>query len=196
MPSSTFTKIHNKAAAAGITQRTEKSRAWFIKSLKNIRNISRTNLLNDSLLITQKKPLIGRMFMFFYDPKTKEKMPYYDEFPLIIMVGPAKDGFYGLNLHYLSPKVRAVFFDRLMEHMTNKSYDVTTRFRLTYNMLSSVRTLRLFEPCFKHYLFSQVSSKTVEVPASEWEIALFMPTDSFIGSDRQAVWTETRKFLN
>lgn len=134
--------------------------------------------------------------MFFYDPKTKERMPYYDEFPLIIMVGPAEGGFYGLNLHYLSPRLRALFFDELMEYMNNDKYDETTRFRLTYNLLSKSRKLRLFEPCFKRYLFSQVQSKTVEVPPSEWEIAMFLPTDSFVGADRQTIWKETRQFLN
>jgi len=196
MASSLFSKIHDKASAAGITQRTTKSREWFIQSLKNIRNISRTSLLNDSLLLQKKKPIIGRMFMFFYDPKTKETLPYYDNFPLVIMVGPAPGGFYGLNLHYLSPRLRALFFDELMEHMTNDKYDETTRFRLTYSLLSSTRRMRLFQPCFKRYLFEHMQSRTVEVQPTEWEIAMFLPTDSFVGADRQAIWKETKQFLN
>jgi hypothetical protein len=196
MASSLFSKIHDKASAAGITQRTTKSREWFIQSLKNIRNISRTSLLNDSLLLQKKKPIIGRMFMFFYDPKTKETLPYYDNFPLVIMVGPAPGGFYGLNLHYLSPRLRALFFDELMEHMNNDKYDETTRFRLTYSLLSSTRRMRLFQPCFKRYLFENMQSRTVEVQPTEWEIAMFLPTDSFVGADRQAIWKETRQFLN
>lgn len=195
MASNTFSKIHDKATTAGIKQRTEKSRDWFIRNLKNIRNLSRQSLLKDSNLIQKQKPLIGRMFMFFYDPKTKESLPYYDEFPLVIMVGPAEGGFYGLNLHYLHPRLRAVFFDELMEYMTNDKYDETTRFRLTYNLLAQSRKLRLFEPCFKRYLLANVVSKTTEIPPTEWEIAMFLPTDSFVGSDRQAIWKETRQFL-
>jgi hypothetical protein len=41
---------------------------------------------------------VGSMQMFFYDPKTKETLPYYDTFPLVVVVGPAEGGFYGLNL--------------------------------------------------------------------------------------------------
>jgi hypothetical protein len=133
--------------------------------------------------------------MFFYDPKTKDQMPYYDEFPLILMVGPAPGGFYGLNLHYLSPHLRAILFDKLMEHMTNNKYDEDTKIHITYNMLLNTRSLRLFEPCFKRYLFTHIRSATTEVPAKEWEIALFMPTDSFVGQSRQKIWNETRKFL-
>jgi hypothetical protein len=192
----TLAKIHDKVSRAGLQQRTKQSRAWFIKNLKNIRLMSRKALLNDPALVQRKRPLIGRMFMFFYDPKTKETLPYYDEFPLVIMVGPAPGGFYGLNLHYLSPKLRAVFFDELMDYMTNTKYNDKTRLRLTYDLLNQSRKLRLFEPCFKRYLFSHIQSKTAEVPPTEWEIAMFMPTDSFVGATRNSIWQETKQFLN
>ena len=26
------------------------------------------------------------MYTFFYDPKTKEKLPYYDRFPLVLIL--------------------------------------------------------------------------------------------------------------
>ena len=51
------------------------------------------------------------------------------------MVEKAKGGFYGLNLHYLPHKQRALFFDRLTDYSTNKKYDLSTRLRLSYNLL-------------------------------------------------------------
>lgn len=189
-----FSRIAAKAEAAGIKKNTEESHKWFIEQLKNIRNISRKTLLNDDMLRARSKPLIGRMFMYFYDPKGKEELPYFDQFPLIIMIGPAKDGFYGLNLHYLPPRVRAVFFDRLLEYANNKKINDKTRLLLTYNMLSSTRKLRAFEPCFKRYLYSHVASKIVEVPPASWEAALFLPTDSFVYLDRRSVWRKSLPF--
>lgn len=194
MPKSMFTKIHDKMSSAGLNDRTNKSRNWFIRNLKNIRNISRRTLLTDPSLKKRKRPLIGRMFMFFYDPKTQDTLPYYDEFPLVIMVGPAPGGFYGLNLHYLSPRMRAMFFDELTDRLNNDKYNSTTRFKLTYELLANTRKMRMFEPCFKRYLFSNIASSTVEVPPSEWEIALFMPTDSFVGENRERIWRRNRKF--
>lgn len=189
-----FTRIAAKAEAANIKKNTEESHQWFIKQLQNIRNISRKALLTDDKLRTRSKPLIGRMFMYFYDPKGKETLPYYDQFPLIIMVEPAKDGFYGLNLHYLPPRVRAVFFDKLMEYSNNKKINDKTRLMLTYNLLSSTRKLRAFEPCFKRYLYSHVTSRIVEVPPASWEAALFLPTDSFVYVDRKTVWRKSLPF--
>jgi hypothetical protein len=187
-----FSKIQTKAELAGIQPRTKKSRDWFINNLKNIKNLSRSSLLTDDSLVRRNRPLIGRMFMFMYDPKFKETLPYYDQFPLIVMVGPAPKGFYGLNLHYLHPRARAVFFDELMEHMNNDKLNDTTRFRLTYEMLKSVGKLRMFQPCFKRYLFKHMTSKTVEVPPSEWEVALFLPTDNFAKESRNAIWNKSK----
>jgi hypothetical protein len=194
MPS-LFSKIQSDAERAGLLPRTKSSRDWFLRKIRSMSKISSSRILNDDLLEIRNKPLIGRMFMFVYDPKGKETLPYYDKFPLIIMVGPAKKGFYGLNLHYLPPRQRAVFFDRLLDYTTNKKYNESTRFRLSYDMLNSTAKLRAFAPCFKHYLYDHVSSKTVEVMPPEWEIALFLPTDSFAKSTNSSIWQKTKSLI-
>ena len=133
--------------------------------------------------------------MYFYDPKTKETLPYYDRFPLIIMVKKEKNGFTGLNLHYLPPVLRAKFFDNLTEFTNNKKYDESTRFRLTYNFLKSSTKMDLFKPCFKRYLTSQITTRITEVPATEWEVALFLPTDKFVKNSRNTVWRKSRQMI-
>ena len=70
-------------------------------------------MLGDDRLRKQSGASPGDMVMYTYNPKLKDVLPYYDAFPLTIVVGPAKDGFYGINLHYLPPKVRAIFLDKL-----------------------------------------------------------------------------------
>lgn len=189
-----FTRIQAKAEAAGIKKNTEESHKWFIENLKNIRNMSRKSLMNDPILKERGKPLIGRMFMYFYDPKGKETLPYYDRFPLIIMVEPAPNGFYGLNLHYLPPRLRAVFFDRLMDFANNDKLNSNTRLKLTYDLLNRTRKLRMFEPCFKRYLYSHIVSKIVEVPPTSWEVALFLPADDFVYADRRMIWNKTKQY--
>lgn len=194
MPS-LFSKIQSDAERAGFLPRTAESRDWFLRKIRSITNIPAARILNDDSLEVRSRPLIGRMFMFLYDPKHKETLPYYDRFPLILMIGPAEKGFYGLNLHYLPPRQRAMFFDRLMDNMNNKKLDETTRFRLSYNMLSSTAKLRAYAPCFKHYLYKHIVSKTVEVLPNEWEIALFLPTDSFVGQKNVSIWQKTRTLI-
>ena len=193
--SSIFSKIHSQAERAGILPYTKKSTTWFLRKISSMTSVSKTKVFNDTLLETRNKPLIGRMFMFLYDPKGKETLPHYDRFPLILMVGPAKKGFYGLNLHYLPPRARAVFFDQLLDYTNNDKYNKTTRFKLSYDLLSSTAKLRAFQPCFKHYLFDHIDSKTVEILPPEWEIAVFLPTDKFIHAKNTSIWQKTRKLV-
>lgn len=191
MANSFFEKMQLQAFRAGIQPRTDESQDWFRDKLRNIRNINRQTLLRDSAVTRVTRPRMGDMYMFFYDPKHKETLPYYDTFPLIIMVEKAPGGFYGLNLHYLPPILRAKLFDALT--LTNNRYDETTRFKARYRILQSVRKLRYFKPCFKHYLTNHVESRIVKVEPPEWEIAMFMQTQRFKKSKAGAIYKDSRK---
>ena len=140
-----------------------------------MRNINRRGMLQDDAAKLGNRPFPGRMYMFYYDPKTKDILPYYDRFPLVIMVGPAEGGFYGLNLHYISQIHRAKLLDALMDITNNSKYDESTRFQVSYNMLQKAAKFKYFKPCFKHYLTSHVRSRFAQVYAPEWEIATFLP---------------------
>lgn len=186
-------KLEAQAFRAGITKNTDEARKWFAKKLKTIKTVNRQALLKDDNFDVKTKPLPGRMFMYFYDPKHKKTLPYYDRFPLIFMVEKAEGGFYGLNLHYLPPKQRAIFFDKLTDYATNKKFDKSTRLRLKYQLLKSSSKLKFYKPCFKHYLTEHVKSRIVEVPASEWDAVLFLPSESFVKKSKNAVWNESKK---
>ena len=193
---SIFATIQDRAERAGLKPYTQKAREWFMRRLRVMTDINAQKILSDNRLIKHQKPLIGRMFMYLYDPKGKDTLPYYDKFPLILMVGPAPGGFYGLNLHYLSPRARAIFFDELQSFLNNKNMDESTRFRLAYSTLSQVRKLRAFAPCYKRYLYKHMQSIAVEIPPSEWEIALFMPTEDFVGANNRSIWDKSRSLVS
>ena len=61
------------------------------------------------------RPSTGRLNMFFYDPKTKARLPYYDVFPLVLPLESIKGGFMGLNFHYLPYILRFRLLDRLQK---------------------------------------------------------------------------------
>jgi hypothetical protein len=188
-------RLQAQAFKSGIQKNSEKSLQWFKRELQGMKTVNRQNLLKDDNFKPRTRALPGRMFMYFYDPKHKKTLPYYDRFPLIFMVEKAKGGFYGLNLHYLPHKQRAIFFDRLTDYTTNEKYDITTRLRLSYNLLKGASKLKSFQPCFKHYLSEHVRSRMIEVPASEWETVLFLPSENFKKKNKNQVWTDSRKMI-
>ena len=92
--------------------------------------------MREEPLSSSGRRIIGSMQMFFYDPKHKETLPYYDRFPpLSIILKPAKGGFLGLNLHYLPPILRAQFLDALMDNVTSKKSE-DAKFQLTTRLLA------------------------------------------------------------
>ena len=193
--SNIFNRLELQAFRAGVTPRTKESREWFRKKASNMRSINREALMKeDQLKQRAKRGIVGSMQMFFYDPKTKDKLPYYDAFPLIIVVGPAEGGFYGINLHYLPPILRAKMLDALMEVASSKNSD-DAKFNITYKRLQSIAKMRYYKPCFKHYLNAHVKSKFAEVPAPEWEIATFLPTAQFRKANSQKVFYDSRQMI-
>ena len=189
---SLFDTISASAFRAGIQTRTDQSKKWFQKQVRELGTVSREKVLKDDALDKVGKTLAGNMYMYFYDPKFKETLPYYDRFPLTIMLEPAKGGFYGLNLHYLNYKPRALFLDELMATAPAKITD-KSRIRARYKLLKGVRKYKEFKPCFKHYLSKHIASRISRVPMTDWEIAIFLPIEQFKKKGKQAVWTESAK---
>ena len=134
---------------------------------------------------------IGKMYTYGYDALHKDTLPYWDRFPLGFYVGPAKGGFYMINLHYLSPKYRTILFDALMDITNDPRYTEKRKLNLTYNLLNSSKKFRFFRPCFKHYLTSQLQTRIVEIPYDEWEAALFLPTADFGDAKNTVVWSDS-----
>jgi hypothetical protein len=191
---SLFTELQAAAFREGLNPRTKKARKWFRNKAQGL-TVNKMDLISDDRLTQRNAPRPGKMFFFFYDPKTKKSLPYYDTFPLILYVESAPGGFYGLNLHYLPPAPRAKLFDALLNTANNKKFNDSTRLKINYSILKSTSKYSAFAPCFKHYLSGYVKSKIVEVDAPEWPIAMFLPTESFRKASTSKVWSDSRKMI-
>ncbi len=200
-----YQKLLDEGVRAGQTPaRTRGARNWF-------RNLARqtTGVQPNSILKTAPKvqltrvPQVGLMYHFFYNPKHKETLPYYDRFPLIF---PFKRGFtrqraidggsfLGINLHYLPPQLRARLMDGLYTISTDKKFDENTRIRLSYEILNKASKFRFFKPCIKRYLVSHVRSRFVKINSDQWDTALFLPTERFVKKSKSHVFRQSRSML-
>jgi hypothetical protein len=139
---------------------------------------------------------IGRMYMFFYDPKHKLTLPYYDRFPLVFPFGMYDDGFIGMNMHYLSRPARAKLMDALYTVQNNRRHDDTTKLKISYGLLSSAAKYRWFVPTIHRYLAGHVRSRFLEIRPEYWDFALMLPTERFEKKSRSSVWRESAKIYN
>ena len=184
-------RIKTSLAKEGLTPRTNASRAWLRAKVKDLKPTS-SALMNDRDRL-KNKSMIGRMYFYFYDPKTKDSMPYYDQFPLVIPIEKYNDGFLGLNLHYIHPKHRMVLLDKLSDTMSNDTYDEKTKLKINYRYLAAASRIFEANPCIKRYLFTQIQSRFLEITADEWDIAAMLPVESFVGATTSKVYADSRK---
>jgi hypothetical protein len=180
------------------------SRKWFRKKAKGMvqGGMNRTTLLRDGLdpsnpyNFETMTPMPGKMYMFMYQPKGANTLEFYDKFPLVILVDTVKGGFEGLNLHYLPMSIRQKFFyGGLLKTTSNKDFDESTRFKVTYESLKNARSLKAFRPCFKRYLTGYIRGSIVMIPSDEWEMAIHLPTSDFAKKDESYVHQKSKEMI-
>jgi hypothetical protein len=184
-------RIKTSLAKEGLTPRTNASRAWLRAKVKDLKPTS-SGLMRDRERL-KNNSLIGKMYFYFYDPKTKDTMPYYDRFPLVIPIERYNDGFLGLNLHYIHPKHRMILLDKLSDTLSNSTYDEKTKLKINYRYLAAASRIFEANPCIKRYLFTQIESRFLEITADEWDIAAMLPVESFVGATTSKVYADSRK---
>ena len=182
-------RIKESLARQGFEKRSREARNWLKAKIGALRP-TKGDLMRDKQRLREKS-FIGRMYFYFYDPKTKDSLPYYDKFPLVIPIERYPDGFLGLNLHYISPKQRVLLLDKLSILLTDDNYDEKTRLRISYDYLSRASRMYQAKPCIKRYLFSHIQSRFLEITADEWDIAAMLPVESFVKAKKNKVWSES-----
>ena len=119
----------------------------------------------------------GHLYMFEYKAKMRH-LPYYDKFPLVYVLKASRSEFWGLNLHYLTPKKRIQATKKLMQGRI----DFPKR-------------------CFHKYLQPHVDGLMLDLAASEWDTAILLPTEDFVKDmngmafpiSKEDVWAETNE---
>ena len=151
---------------------------WYRNRIKELGTPNTAELLRSGKLA--KRPHEGFLNMYIYDPKLKNKLPYYDTFPLIMYLKPAEKGFYGLNFHYLPYALRA----RLLDAAGQDKLDV-----------NAVSRSRLTKPTIKRYLFGYLRSMCLRIDPEDNLTAIMLPVQRFKKASDNKVWGDSRKMI-
>ena len=168
--------------------------SWYASNAKRLQRIKPRALMSDTDNL-ESKAQVGRMYMFFYNPKLKESLPYYDRFPLVVPIEPYSDGFLGLNFHYLHPKYRHVLLKAMLSLSSDSRLGEDAKIQATYKLLKKGTKYKWFKPTLKRYLNGHISSKFLKVLPEDWEMAIFLPTERFEKSGKKKVWSESGRIV-
>ena len=169
----------------------KKSRGWFNKEvvrLRQMRPMPRKIMQQDG---RSTRLLPGRLYMFQYEAKGADTLPYFDRFPLCFPFEIQSDFFLGLNMHYLPYLLRIRLLDRMMTYASNKKMDSTTRLKFQWNTIRGSARLALAKQAKKKYLKTQVKSQFLQVNPDNWNTAMMLPVERFTGATRDRVWRES-----
>lgn len=184
-----FRQVIDKAVEMGKDTTSKAGKTWLQRQIKKLIKTPAQILRLKDRMESMVRP--GMMYLFRYDPQGKKTLSYYDTYPLVFPLKKGKGGFLGLNLHYLSPKLRGIFLTKLLRKVSNSKFDETTKLRISYNMLKGSATYKEFKPCIKLYLTSRIRSKFLKIDSSEWEMAAVLPLDSFQKKSSSSVWARS-----
>lgn len=171
------------------------SKKWFVDDvIKSVKNNDYSALNKFSSPVKNfSDDFIGKMILFNYDPKWKHKLPYYDIYPLIFPIEIYKDGFLGINLHYLPKKERAILMVALFTILSDKNFDENTKLNISYKVLKESIKFKLFKPCVKRYLNAHIRSSFYKINTNMWNLVLMLPLEKF---QKQGIDVVYRDSLN
>ena len=169
----------------------EASAEWFKEKINSMSKASykpQNILANEDLI--RRKIRIGNLYLFLYDPKTKNQLPYYDTFPLVYPYRKAEGGFVGYNLHYLPPMLRFKVMGTLLNIQQYGTRE-EKKIAYSYGVLSANEANKYFEPCIRKYLSSQMRSNFILIPPEDWLSAALLPTERFVKASTAKIWKDT-----
>ena len=172
----------------------KRSVEWYQRQVQQLAG-SITNpgqVLRSEIVETSGRIEVGSMYMYLYSAKT-ENLPYYDKFPLVLPYDTAKGGFYGLNLHYLPYVLRGRLFEELVKTANNKTIGPDTKMRYNWSLLSQASRFPGVQPTVKRYLYGQIRSRIVKVNPEDWNTAIFLPVEQFVGAGKSKVFRDSRQ---
>ena len=172
---------------------------WFRDIVKKTRanafpaSTGRAELMDDRNTGVTGRPSIGRLYLFQYDAKYKETLPYWDVWPLIFPFKFASNGFYGINLHYLPPNARIDLMLRLIKAQGGSgNVSENYKLKLSYDIIT---TYPPAIPCIKRYLFNHVQGKGFYgIKGEDWSYAAALPLQKFRGAGNNTVWGDSKAF--
>ena len=174
-------------AAKGRPRSTE----WFRDKIKEFGKPGAMDLIRDGR--RNNRPFFGRLNMFFYDPKFKKTLPYYDTFPLVLPLEKYTDGFLGINFHYLPIPLRVKLLNSLVSGFANNSkLDESTRLNVSYD---SVGKRSLVKPTLHKYLKTNLRSQFRRIDADEFTVAALLPVARFKKASASEVYKDSRAMI-
>jgi len=188
-------KVSDAIRTGTVGAEVKRSARWFQDKIKGLKGTLRnqwsqtnapkfyreaTTKVNPRVL--KMRANLGDLYAYYYKPKHMMTLPYYDAFPLIMLIGFEADTFLGLNFHYLNPRIRAILLDR-----------VTAKIGQGIIKWNKIVQIPQVAPTVKRYRYDHIVRKVIPIEEKEQELAIFLPLERFKKASKAKVWADSKK---
>jgi len=159
---------------------------WFYSEVRNTFGSSRVPFSiaqRGALPVTTDRIQSGKMYLFEYTASKTEE--YFDRFPLVIPFTLESDRMVGFNLHYIPSLYRIKAMSSIVNSATpDRKYPPSRKAStpINYGVIDG-GTLNYMRVSIRTYIFKRIESAIVEIPATGWITAAFLPTASYRGNN-------------
>lgn len=165
---------------------------WYRREISQLGNINKLKLLGDNIKYQQSAPEVGSFCLYFYSPKHKDTLPYYDTFPLMLSLPTTRHEIAGLNFHYLPPMERLKLLQVIIG-IQGSNFSKAHKLSATYEAVKGITNL--YKPTYHAYLYKHIKSKVVIIPIQSAVPAVFLPIASFKKASQTSVWKDSKSMI-
>ena len=127
------------------------------------------------------RTIIGNLYFFKYDPKLKETLTTYDKYPMAFPIKLYRDGFLGVNMHYLPIGERQLFVKNVNEFKRTSDDDRMKVNSEYITMLEHTKRIYKIMPKAVHrYLNDHTRSKFIKILPEEYDKAVQLRIDEWV----------------
>lgn len=182
-----------KNNASSQKRNTQKSLKWFSTYVPRAHNSVRTARMFRDKTLWQDRVIPGNMYFYQYDAKHKDTLPVWDMYPLVFFFDSytSKEGkqiLLGINMHYLKPSYRYAAMMNLLRLRNEKRYRANTKLQISWEVLKGMANSKYFEHAVKAYRVDHIRSKFIKIPATAWELTLFLPLARWQKGSKNKAW--------
>lgn len=173
----------------------KKSNSWFQQQAKLLagQGIQPLSLIKSDSAKNVSRVTPGELYLFMYDAKMQDTLPYWDMFPLVFPISRTKDAFIGLNMHYLPYAIRVQLLDKLMDFKSNNKLNETTKLKMSWDLISGASRYPYVKSCVHKYLINHLQTPMKKIDSADWATAMMLPVERFVGASKQRVWSESTR---
>lgn len=149
---------------------------WLSNEITRIPNFKTRNELETSITVNGKKiPPLCEIALFKYSATFGNKNGYWDKYPIVLIVRPLPEHFFGFNLHYIEPEMRKKIIDVVTKIVGESNGSNTLKFKYLYPFLDAMVKSKQFNDAYKNYNYANLESKFVIINPDYYAMVSELP---------------------